>query len=481
MASAGRQATVAEGLSVAELADQIARALRGGLPEQVWVRGEVFGCKAARSGGGYFQLVERRDGRTVAAVSACVLGRDRRRFDADLAAAPSLRFGDGLEVLVRGRVSFYGPSGGVQLLVDGIDPAYTLGKAAAARERLLAALAAEGLLRRNAAHPLPLAPLRVGLVTAAGSDAAADVITRLERSGYAFQVLVADARVQGDGCETSVVDALRLLVRAHRRDPLDVVVVTRGGGGRSDLAGFDGEQLARAITACPWPVFTGIGHQQDRTVADEVAHTACPTPTAAAAALIERVATAADAVAQLADRAAVRAAAQIERERARVEAAARGVTAAGRLLARMEATVDGLAARRDRAPHTVLARAEQRLHDLTRHQQRAAATVVTHAGARLDGIAPRLDALAPERVLARGYSITRTQTGAVVRAADQVGAGDLLVTTLASGSVAAVALPHPGDLQPDPPAAAGPRPRRPRRRRRDDSQLDLFATHQEPR
>lgn len=469
-----------EALGVAALAARITGALRGALPEAVWVRGEVMGVKQGRGGARYFQLVERRAGRTVATLQACVLGRDAARFDADLGAAPALRFDDGLEVLVRGRVSFYEPSGGVQLLVDAIDPAYTLGKAAAARERLLGALAAEGLLRRNAAHAVPAAALRVGLVTAAGSDAAADVLTRLEGSGYAFEVLLADARVQGRDCEASVVDALRALVRAHRRRPLDVVLVTRGGGSRTDLAGFDGERVARAIAACPFPVITAIGHQQDRTVADEVAHTACPTPTAAAAALIERAQRADSQLTETWARIGAAVTGRLDRESGRLDAAAQRIWGlAGAVLARADAQLTSAAARIAPAASAAGVAADR---DLTGLEERLAVGTVQlldREAARLHAFEAQLRALDPAEVLARGYSITRDQTGVVIRSPAQLQAGDLVVTTLADGEFAAVALPSP----------AGPPPPRPltrgrRRGRRGvlvpDSQLGLFDKEPRP-
>ena len=144
------------------------------------------------------------------------------------------------------------------------------------------ALVAEGLLDRNRRVPLPLAPLRVGVVTSRDGAAWHDFRAELHRSGLAFKLRVADVRVQGDGAER------RHRGRHHRAGPgehlppLDVIVVIRGGGARTDLATFDTEVIARAIARSPVPVLTGLGHEIDRSVADEVAHTALKTPTACA-------------------------------------------------------------------------------------------------------------------------------------------------------------------------------------------------------
>ena len=128
-------------------------------------------------------------------------------------------------------------------------------------------------------------PLRVGLVSSAGTAAYRDFAHGLETSGYAFRVALCDVRVQGDAASRRIVWGLRRLARLD----LDVIAVVRGGGARSDLAPFDTEIVARAITEMPVPVITGIGHETDRTIADDVAHTCAKTPTAAAATLDEAV------------------------------------------------------------------------------------------------------------------------------------------------------------------------------------------------
>src|SRR5690606_30731872 len=137
-----------------------------------------------------------------------------------------------------------------------------------ARAELLARLRAEGLLDRQAALALPPVPLRVGLVTSRGSAAEADFLDELARSGFAFHVIAVDVRVQGTGAPRAIA---RGIASAAAR-ACDVLAVVRGGGARTDLAAFDQEVVARTIAACPTPVLTGVGHEIDRSVADEVAH-----------------------------------------------------------------------------------------------------------------------------------------------------------------------------------------------------------------
>ena len=146
-------------------------------------------------------------------------------------------------------------------------------------------LAADGLLDRNARLTLAPVPLRVGLITSHGSAAYHDFVQELETSGYAWQVGVVDVRVQGAAASRRIVWALHELARLQ----VDVVVLVRGGGSRADLCPFDTEQVAREIAAMSVPVLTGVGHEVDRSVADEVAHTACKTPTACAQILVDQV------------------------------------------------------------------------------------------------------------------------------------------------------------------------------------------------
>ncbi|MGH9182665.1 MAG: exodeoxyribonuclease VII large subunit, partial [Acidimicrobiales bacterium] len=273
---------------VGEIAARLTRAVGAAFPTEVWVRGEVDGLRPPNARGHvYFTLCERRSRRGPTTTLGVALFRaERLQIERQLRAWPGFALADGVEVRVRGRVQ-YG-YGRVQLVVSAVDALHTLGRLAAARERVRATLAAEGLLEANRRLPLPAAPLHVGLVASAGSAACQDAIAELTASGFGFRVALADTQVQGTGAEASVVRALAVL--GHRRP--DVVLVVRGGGSRTDLATFDSERIARAVAAMAVPVLTGIGHEIDTSLTDEVAHAAHKTPTACAAALCARVAAA---------------------------------------------------------------------------------------------------------------------------------------------------------------------------------------------
>jgi exodeoxyribonuclease VII large subunit len=442
-------------LGVGDVVGRLTRAVASAFPAEVWVRGEVEGLRPATAKGHtYLTLTERASRRGPAVtLEAVLLSADRRRVERSLAEYPGFRMADGIEVRVRGRVSYR--FGRVRLLISDVDPVHTLGRMAADRDRIRRVLAAEGLLDANGRLPLPVVPLRVGLVTSAGSAACEDVLHELEASGFGFAVLLADARVQGADAEASMLRALHGLRRARP----DLVLVVRGGGSRTDLVTFDSERVARAIAGYPVPVITGVGHEIDTAIADEVAHTACKTPTAAAALVVESVRTASGraeqawaAIARRADQDLTAADGRLlgtgellGRRSQRVLGAtdARLGRAAAQVDLRARVGLDRAAHRLDDAARRLspdrldqrLRRLDGRLTDATSRLGRQASRTTSAAGAAVDLLAARTAAVDPARALARGWSLTRTIDGRLVRRPADVAPGDRLVTVLAGGTV----------------------------------------------
>jgi exodeoxyribonuclease VII large subunit len=331
---------------------------------------------------------------------------------------------------------------------------FTVGGIAANRERVLRALAADGLLDANRGRPLPVVPLRVGLVTSVGSAAYHDFVHELERTGFAWQVGVVDVQVQGAAAGRRIKWALGELARLE----LDVVVLIRGGGSRADLAAFDTELVARAIAAMPVPVITGVGHETDRSVSDEVAHTACKTPTACAQVLVHRTREfvsrlddAARRVGAQARRRAALAGRELDEAARRVQRGAPGALVRERArIERQHGRVDELARRRTGDASRLLDDRARRVGELGRRatrdlgraledRERALVSIGSHqlgrATLRLDAGEARVRALDPRRVLERGYSITRDARGGVVRDVAGIARGDVLDTELARGRI----------------------------------------------
>lgn len=397
----------AEGtLTVAEVGRLVERAIRRVLPSPVWVRGEIHDLSRPRTGHVHFRLVG--EG---ASLPVVLFASDRPRVNRSLkAAGNAVRMADGTEVRIRVEVRWFAPRGEVSLRMLAVDPEFTLGRLAAEREQVLRRLAAEGLLRAQARLELAELPLRVGLVTSLGSAAHADVERVLAAAGVGWRVVACDAPVQGPGADRALAAAVTTVAAAG----VDVVCLVRGGGARTDLAAFDGEPLARAIATAPVPVLTGIGHEVDRSIADEVAWAHHPTPTACAAWLADLARRWCERRDALLDRCVHAAAAAGERAAARLEHRAGRVAGAARHhLRAAEVHATALADRLRRAPGPALARAV----------------------ARLDHHAARVAAADPARLLARGWSITHLADGTLLRDPQAAPPGTELVTTVAGGEV----------------------------------------------
>jgi exodeoxyribonuclease VII large subunit len=316
--------------------------------------------------------------------------------------------------------------------MTGIDPRFTLGELALQRDEVVRRLVAEGLYDAQRRLVLSPVPLRLGVVTSVGSAAWHDLVDELGGSALAFRVSVVDTRVQGEWAVEGISAAVRTLAAAD----IDAVVVVRGGGARSELATFDAEPIARAIAASPVPVLTGLGHEVDRTVADEVAHLSLKTPTACAAALVQQVrayrAHAEQTWVAIADR-STRALDHHDRT-----LAAGAHRAASRTRAAVGLAKERLDRHADRMP-----RLARRALDVERDRiSRALERTGRRAPQLLDGdvrhlahLEARARALDPAHTLARGWSITRASDGRVLRAPDEVQVGEEITTTLAGGEL----------------------------------------------
>jgi exodeoxyribonuclease VII large subunit len=399
--------------TVSELAAAVRLAMQAAFPGEVWVRGEIADLNRARSGHVYFNLIEPNElGRGAAAQLSVALLADRKYVVNQILkrSGGGVRMSDGVEIRLRAKLDFYPPSGRLSLLMTVIDPEYTLGKLVADRDRLLGALSAEGLLRRQAELWLTPAPLRVGLVTSKGSAAEQDVLHELQRSGFGFEVRTFHAQMQGNQAPETVVRALR----AAERRGCELIALVRGGGARTDLAAFDAELIARAVATLTVPVWTGIGHEIDRSVADEVAHRAFKTPTACAAALVERI----DRFLHDVDRrwSAIAALADARLEQA------------GAALERRAA-----AARRE--GHAALRAAEQAVQGRRHRLELSARHRLAHCESALALAEAKVAAADPQRALARGFTLTRRPDGRLVRHPGDVQPGQRLTTHTAGGPV----------------------------------------------
>jgi exodeoxyribonuclease VII large subunit len=415
--------------SVGELAEAINDSLRRGFSDGVWVRGEITGW-SDRGQHAYFTLVD--DDGTKAALNVQFFANARMRLRPML-QKHRLRLTDGMKVRVFGYLDYYAPNGRIGLKMTGIDPKYTLGDIAQGRDEVIRRLVADGLLDANKRRPLSPIPLRVGVVASVGTAAWHDFHDELQRSAFGFSLTVIDTRVQGEFAEEMVAGAI---VTLSRRVDLDAVVVIRGGGARNELAVFDAERIARAIASSPVPVLTGLGHEVDRSVADEVAHTTLKTPTACAGELIARAARySADTEAAFAS--------ILRESRHSLTAATTGLSETAHRIARrthaaVERADERLGVRIATLAHAApacLARTDRRLDETRQRILSRAATIIERSNSRLDVVAARVAGLDPAVQLARGWSITRDANGRVVRSVDDVSRDETITIAVADGLI----------------------------------------------
>jgi exodeoxyribonuclease VII large subunit len=386
-------------MSVGELTERIKGALETQFP-LVWVSGEISNFSRPQSGHCYLTLKDER-----AQVRAVMwrTAASRVRFELE----------DGLQVICQGSLDVYLPRGSYQLVIRQIEPK-GVGALELALRKLREKLAAEGLFATERKRPLPRFPRRVAFVTSPTGAAVRDFLEVLRRRWRGVHVLIVPVRVQGDGAAQEIAAGIELVNRIH--DPVDLIVVGRGGGSLEDLWCFNEEAVVRAIHASRLPVVSAVGHEIDVTLADLVADVRALTPSEAA----ERIAPAIEEVGALVDG---------YRDRL-CRALATRVAAA-------RARVDAHACRRVfRNPLERTQVLAQRLDECSLRARRAIDRRALAASELVRQTAHRLESLSPLSVLARGYSVTsRESDGAIVGSITQTSVGDPIRTRVVDGEI----------------------------------------------
>lgn len=381
-------------LSVSDLTARVQASLEADF-DDVWVGGEISSLRTPSSGHLYFMLKDE---------------QSQLRAVMFRGYAGLLRFRpeDGLDVIVRGRISLYAARGDLQLYVSLMEPR-GLGAQQLALEQLKAVLAAEGLFAPERKRPLPFFPRCVGVVTALGGAAIHDILTILYQRCPYTRVIVRPVKVQGIGAGVDIAAGIRDL---NDHGEVEVMIVGRGGGSREDLSAFNEEVVARAIAASAVPVIAAVGHEIDLSIADLVADCRAPTPTAAAEMVIPRWE-------------------DLRRQVAAGEDTL--VTAFERFLLNRRITADNLG-KRLRAPSQRLGALRDQVRVATIQLLSAFRKREERGRGRLQELAASLNSLSPLAVLGRGYSLTRTiPEGKIITDAATLSTGDLLRLTFARG------------------------------------------------
>jgi exodeoxyribonuclease VII large subunit len=410
-----------------------------------WVEGEISNFRAQNSGHLYFTLKDQNSQISV------VMFRSSARL---------LRFKptDGMQVVVRGRVTIYEDRGQLQIIAEYVEPKGA-GALQIAFEQLKAKLEAEGLFESSRKKAIPALPRVIGIVTSPQAAALRDILNILHRRHHTVNVLIFPAQVQGETAPSEVAAGLRYFNRAKN---VEVIIVARGGGSAEDLVSFNEEGLARVVAASALPVISAVGHETDFTIVDFVADLRAPTPSAAAEMVI---------------RSRQEVEEQVERLDGRLQKAMRYQLLMGRqqltelaqhgafarimdLIRRRQQRVDDLVYRMAHAERDLLERQRRRYETLAaavRHYDlrlvlagvrreldnrisgmaAAAHSLLLQKRARLDRLTSQMEALSPVAILERGYALVFDASGKLVKNADSVKPGDEIKARVARGEIEA--------------------------------------------
>lgn len=429
-----------QALSIAQLYDQVEGALVRAFPRgrHLWVRGEIqsLSDQAGKTGHCYIDLVDPDTARSrQAPVLRVKCWRTTWGPMRAALAAQGIRLEPGMVVVLRGALDFYRARAEVSLILAEIDVTALLGRLAAQKAALLRRLEAEGLLRANRQLAVPPVPLRVGLVASPGTEGCRDFLGQLTGSGFGFEVSHVPAAVQGAGADRSIARALRAVQHG-----CDLVAVVRGGGSKADLSAFDSEVVARAIATATVPVWTGIGHTGDESVADVVANRTFITPTECGREVAGRVAAFWEsAVAAPAARVGRRATELLEAAEQRDRTARTRLAGTSRhLLDRQRERVHDRAQRLARRAPRTLGEAHE---SLVGRSTRLAPLSFAHLERGADRVATwhrLLSAYDVSRQLERGYTLTFDAEGRVVRGVAALTPGARVTTRFADGTATSV-------------------------------------------
>ena len=433
--------------TVSRLNREIRTVLEQGFASLI-LTGEISNFITPASGHWYFSLKDEK-----AQIKAAMWRGNNR--------SQSYRPENGAQVTVRARVSLYEPRGDYQLIVEHMEPAGE-GQLKQEFDALKMRLAAEGLFSSAYKKPLPQNINRVGVITSATGAAIKDILTVLKRRAPQLEVIIYPAMVQGKEAHVHLINQIQL---ANARNEVDVLIVGRGGGSLEDLWCFNHEQLARAIYQSELPIASAVGHEIDTTISDYVADVRAATPSAAAELVSPNTQELHSKVIELINRlnnafkhdmADKRALAtqlqhrlnlchprnQLNQKAQRLDELTIALQQGMRnRLYQQERTLNNLTPRLMRqSPDKKLSQASHQLMQIQTRLEQAMQHKLQHAQNSLALQASRLDSVSPLNVLARGYSITKTPQGKVVKSVDHIKTGDVLITELADGAIKSTVL-----------------------------------------
>ncbi len=349
-------------------------------PSKVWLRAEISAFKPRQGGHCYLELSQSGDAGLIAKAQAIIWASKYRLLAPYFQSVTGSPLQTGISVLVQVQVG-YSQLYGLSLIIDDIDPEFTLGEKEALRRRTIARLQTEGLLEAQKRLDSPVLPRSLAVISAEGAAGYGDFMRHLTENpyGFTFSVTLFPALMQGSSCPESIISAMEDITLSDRH--FDMVLILRGGGSELDLACYDDYDLCAGIARFPLPVYTAIGHDRDYHIADMVAYEHVKTPTALADMIVDWIA-----------------------------------DEDGRLLNFITRFKLAFSAR--------ISAAQSRLDALQTHIRSGMTAKIAAAQSRLDVIEARTKAADPRNILKKGYVLALDASGAVLKGVEGRSQGD---------------------------------------------------------
>lgn len=409
-------------LSVTQLVRKMKRAIESGVGK-LWIEGEVSNLKKQASGHWYFSLKD--DGSQI----QCAIFNALRKEGSEALQ-------DGLKVKIFADATIYEPRGQLQLIVEKVETS-GLGDLQAKFEALKRKLLAEGLFEQSRKKPLPIFPRIIGIVTSPTGAAIQDILNILKRRAPWVQPVLFPVRVQGKGVEYEIANAIQKLnqPKSYGYPKCDLLIVGRGGGSLEDLWAFNEEVVARTIAASTIPIISAVGHEIDFTIADFVADLRAPTPSAAAELAVPDAAELKSLLNNAKKRITRSLTYALREPSQRIDQIRESllIIAESSLFAQKQQFRELLLKHDNLHPRKILNRRMEKIADLQRVVYQLTQRQLLDRSLKLENLQSLIRTLGPDSAFKRGFSITMTEDGKIIRSSKDAKAGMRLRTKLIDG------------------------------------------------
>ena len=411
----------------------------------LWVVGEISNFKEyGTSGHWYFSIKD------AEAVLSCTMFRLQNN---------SLKFKpkEGDQVILQGKLSIYKKSGRYQLIANTMELA-GFGELMRKYELLKNKLNDEGLYQKKLVNDIPIISSKIAVITSAHGAALRDVITTIQRRAPHVEIIIVPAKVQGEGSVKSILDAFNQLSQYNQHEPIDSVIICRGGGSIEDLWSFNDEKLCRFLSEYHIPIISGIGHETDFTLCDFVANARAATPTAAAELVTEGASKLNEYFLSLKNALLKEIKSLIQKKNENLKTFVRLLRSPKQRLEEQYLRLDSLTEKLvsnqknnivkkkaslkitmlsvlSRSPEAKIVQERNEIKKRVKLLMGAIQKLIFFKHSKLEIIVEKLQALNPSQILNRGYSITFDGSGKIISNAKDVKFDDVIYTRLQNGNV----------------------------------------------